>query len=402
MAKFTWWVDFNNSAGPEVVGLLQGLQPDPGWTGPFPTKWAANVWLKAWLALNKSAHRKKPPNPKPPPPPPKGNGGGGQGGTGGTGPTGGTGGTGGNPPGQPVTTGPGSNGVTPLAIWRELEAQGATPVQAAGIMGNMINESGLNPEKTATDSNGATSYGLVMWNAKSYPDAHSLVTGHPLADLRAQIRFLAQTGGFKAARGTTPQAAASSFAQTYERCASCQPGGASNAARQASAVTVAGWAQSDSWPASVAGATDNATLGASLTAADSASCFIGFSGSVPVFGFGVVGLPGPTFHQSINVCALSNSQARAIESVGLFLAGGIVMFAGLGFLFAATNQQRALQLLQVTPAGRIPGALTRALGTAPPDDQPPPAGGSAGGGPTPPAAPGAGAPARQRATATSP
>src|SRR5215475_1523326 len=77
-------------------------------------------------------------------------------------------------------------GTGPKAIYSELLAVGATPVQAAGVMGNWIAESSLSPETSALDSNGAYSYGLAQWNAASYPDAASLVTGNPVKDMQAQ------------------------------------------------------------------------------------------------------------------------------------------------------------------------------------------------------------------------
>ena len=93
--------------------------------------------------------------------------------------------------------------VSPQDIWDALRAQGATPIQAAAIMGNQIAESSLNPEASVIDSNGARSVGLNQWNADSYPSSGSLVTGHPLADMLAQVKFLASTGGFAAAKGST-------------------------------------------------------------------------------------------------------------------------------------------------------------------------------------------------------
>src|SRR5215469_13073495 len=114
--------------------------------------------------------------------------------------------------GTSTVVGGSSGGVGPADIWNELTQAGANAVQAAGLMGNAIAESGLNVESKAMDSNGAYSYGLFQWNTASYPGASSLVTGNPAKDLSAQVSFLAQTGGFKAATGTTPAQVASNFA----------------------------------------------------------------------------------------------------------------------------------------------------------------------------------------------
>lgn len=234
-------------------------------------------------------------------------------------------------PAFPQTRGKATNAtVTPKDIWDTLEAAGASSVQAAAIMGNMIMESRLNPESAGTDTNGQTSYGLVQWNAASYPSAHSLVTGHPMADMVAQIRFLAQTGGFKAASGTTVAQAASSFASKYERCASCAQGGQQNTARQAQAQTVAGWAQQDNWPASLGSASDTATLTAAQQAQGSAECAWMIGGNIPIIPFGI-------YSQTVSGCVLSKSQLRAGEGVALMIGGALVLFAGLTLIAGAAG-----------------------------------------------------------------
>lgn len=233
-------------------------------------------------------------------------------------------------PGFPQTRGKAANSpVTPRDIWDTLEAAGASSVQAAGIMGNMILESRLDPESAGMDSNGQMSYGLVQWNAAGYPDAHSLVTGHPMADMVEQVKFLAQTGGFKAAAGTTPSQAAGNFAARYERCQSCAPGGQQNTTRQSQAQTVAGWAQQGNWPASIGSASDTATLAASQQAQDSAECAWMLGGNFPV-------IPG-IYTQSFSGCVLSKSQLRGMEAIGMIIAGALVMFGGITLLAGAAG-----------------------------------------------------------------
>lgn len=136
-------------------------------------------------------------------------------------------------PGASPTPTATANGTGPAAIFAALIKIGASPAQAIGIMANMINESSLNPEAAAMDTNGKMSYGLVQWNAGSFPNAGSLVTGHPANDIAAQVNYLAQTGGLRAASGSTGSQVASNFAANYERCVGCEPGGSQNNSRVA-------------------------------------------------------------------------------------------------------------------------------------------------------------------------
>lgn len=239
----------------------------------------------------------------------------------------------GTPPFVPTRGKAATGAVTPKDIWDTLESAGASSVQAAAIMGNMILESRLDPESAGMDTNGQMSYGLVQWNAADYPDAHSLVTGHPMADMVAQIKFLAQTGGFKAASGTTPAQAAGNFAAKYERCASCQPGGQQNTARESQAQTVAGWAQQDSWPASLGTASDTATLTAAQQAQGSAECAWMIGGNIPVLPFGL-------YTQTLTGCVLSKSQLRGIEGVTLMIFGAQVLGFGILLLLSSSGGVR--------------------------------------------------------------
>lgn len=241
-------------------------------------------------------------------------------------------------PRAPAQPKPDNAPVTPRDIWDALEAAGASSVQAAAIMGNMIAESSLNPEANAEDTNGARSYGLVQWNAASYSNASSLVTGHPQRDLRDQIRFLALTGGFHAASGSTVAQAASSFAAGYERCQGCQSGGPQNTTRQANAATVASWAASGHWPASSGGGSDTATLTSAQAAQASAECAFGWGGFqtgipswVPIIGSG-----------SGSFCLLSKSQARAGIGAALIVGGLVITGGGLGLVLRAAGQPRVL------------------------------------------------------------
>lgn len=142
-----------------------------------------------------------------------------------------------------------ASGVTPEQIYETLLANGYSSVQAFGIMANMINESSLNPEAV---NPGGPQYGvgLVQWETTYYSGAAGLVTGNPVQDMDNQIKYLTQTAGPKsqATSGNTGAQVAGNFAQYFERCASCNPGGYQYNSRVANAATVEGWASSGKWP----------------------------------------------------------------------------------------------------------------------------------------------------------
>jgi hypothetical protein len=138
------------------------------------------------------------------------------------------------------------------AVWNDLIAAGATPTQAAGIMGNMLHETiNLDPELVAMDSNGAYSRGLVMWNdagAGAGVNWAQYITGNIGNDLAAQVSLIRAQGGFAKAAGATPYDAGVNFAHDFEACAECgYPGTSQLPQRGASATTVYQVAQSGNW-----------------------------------------------------------------------------------------------------------------------------------------------------------
>lgn len=152
---------------------------------------------------------------------------------------------------------------TEQTIWNALVGAGLSSNQAAGVMGNMQNESSFNVETNAMDSNGQRAYGLISWNAGSYPNASSLVTGNEASDLTNQINYLLHdTSNIQAGlAGSSAQQVAGNFASQVEVCAGCQPGGAQYNARVANAQQILSEAQSGNWPAGGAGAATGSTTG---------------------------------------------------------------------------------------------------------------------------------------------
>lgn len=228
--------------------------------------------------------------------------------------------------------------VGPVDIWNALIGAGASPAQAAGIMGNMQAESGLNTQSAGRDSNGAWSYGLINWNTASYPNAASLVTGNPTTDLANQINFLKQTGGFNAAVGNDPGTIASNFAHTYERCSACgyQGGTAQLQIRSANAQSVFQAAGTGKWP------TGGASLTSAAGGADSAG---GIKISLPVLG---------------DVTLLSVSQIKTVKAFAFIGTGGTIMVLGFGVLLAALGGVTPSKVAGGNPGVKLAQAPIRA------------------------------------------
>jgi len=247
---------------------------------------------------------------------------------------------------------PESGPVTPREVYQLLINAGASTVQAAGIMANMINESSLDPEAVQSGVSDP-GYGLVQWEDSSYPGASGLVTGNAQNDARAQVNYLAQTGGFKAASGSTPSQAAANFAANYERCATCQPGQAQYGSRVANAATVAGWISSGKWPTSAGSAAGSG--GATGTGSASATCLVGFAGVSGTSWISDIFSSGGNIGQ---FCLFTRTEARALIGGVILAAGGGIMLVGLSVLvvsgFARTGAGKA--------AGRAVGGAAEYAG----------------------------------------
>lgn len=250
---------------------------------------------------------------------------------------------------MPVGTVTRNPGVSPKQVYQALIDAGASKTQAIGILANWINESELDPESYALDTNGHYSYGLASWNTASYPGAASLVTGKPAADMKAQIAFLAQTGGFTAANGPDPAAAAANYASHYERCTTCQPGGAQYKARVANAATVTSWVVLGNWPKTVSA---NATSDRRVLQSASQDCLIGFGG-----------IPGTSFINDIfgsggnvgQACLFTRSEARAVVGALLLVPAAVAAIVGLLVLASAGLGASGAGKAAKSVVGAVPG-----------------------------------------------
>jgi len=255
----------------------------------------------------------------------------------------------------------------PRDIYNALLKAGFSTNQAIGAMANGIAESGLNPETRVVDSNGYHSDGIWQFNEKSYPNAAALITGNCAADITAQVGLLKASVSGQALAGSSAAEVAGNFAASFERCATCQPGGSSYAQRVANAATVSGWVSSGKWPTSTAGLSGSAQ--ASSAAANGPDC--------------AFGLPSVNFHiaSTPEICLIKKATLRHAAGIALMGAGGMVGMLGVvllaAFAFRASGAARVAANVAgtVTPVGRAAkaaGAPARAYRQArrPPPPEP--------------------------------
>jgi hypothetical protein len=223
---------------------------------------------------------------------------------------------------------------TEQQIWDALTKAGYSANQAAGIMGNMQNESSFNQEANAIDTNGKASIGLIQWNEATYPNAGSLVTGNASKDLADQIAALkTNTNGVASGlEGSTAAQVAGNWAQYVEVCAGCQPGGSQYNQRVANATQILSQAQSGNWPAGGPGVSGGSP-------GDSGGS--GGSGGSSCSGVSLTS-PGSWFSPSAWACTtgitneLTNIETGlkdAGERLGLYVLGGIMVLMGIWILF---------------------------------------------------------------------
>lgn len=244
-------------------------------------------------------------------------------------------------------------------VYNALISAGLSRVQATGVLGNIQSESSFNPEAKGLDSNGKYSYGLVQWNAGSYPGAGSLVTGNPGRDLTAQVNYLLHNTSNigKGLAGTTAAEVAGNFARYVEICQGCQPGGSSFNQRVAQANSIYQQAVSGNWTAGGSGV-DLGSGGGSTdpNAVDVSTLHLGpLDIPLPNLG-GVIHIPTPNdiARGLLNGIAGwfggTDKIKDLLERSGLIVLGAIVILVGLKMFSDQSNTRReVLQLFGVSP-----------------------------------------------------
>jgi Phage tail lysozyme len=145
----------------------------------------------------------------------------------------------------PVGSAPATGGGIPEnaeTIWKYLIAQGFSSNAAAGILGNIEQESG----GSITAGNWPGNYGLIQWTPANDYFSSPPNLGQQLAGI---VTYINKNGSVQAINqaATSPSAAALYFSNEYERP---NPADANNAYREASAQAVYQAAQTGNWPTS--------------------------------------------------------------------------------------------------------------------------------------------------------
>lgn len=222
------------------------------------------------------------------------------------------------------------------ALYQELINAGMSSQQAAGVLGNIQSESSFNVEANAMDSNGKRSYGMIQWNAGSYPDAARLVTGNRAADTAAQVQYLLHnTNNINLGlRGATAADVAGNFARYVEVCQGCQPGGASYNQRVAQANAIFQQAQTGNWGsgAGISGSNSGGTINAQNA---------GISNPLS---------PSSWFQGLADMMGAPNLKDLA-ERAGLILLGGIIIVVGL-VMISGQNVKAVINVAGLGSSGK--------------------------------------------------
>lgn len=204
-------------------------------------------------------------------------------------------------------------------VYDALTQAGLSMVQASGVMGNAENESDFDVEAAARDSNGLFSYGLIQWNAGSYPNANTLVTGDPSKDLANQVQYLIHdTHNSQAGlAGSTAAEVAGNWASKVEICQGCQPGGQQYNERVQNANNIYQQAKSGNW---------GSGSGISTTGKTSGPCSVLGIGNILSF-LGICST-GPSITGGIT-SALGGDLKGWLERGALIIFGATLVVVGL-------------------------------------------------------------------------
>jgi hypothetical protein len=226
--------------------------------------------------------------------------------------------------------------LSPRAIYDALIGQGASTTQAGGILANVKNESGFDPEAIGDQG---SSFGIVQ----QHGNYNYLVTGNTAADLAAQVSLLKRLGGFQAAAGSSVSEAAGNFAASYERCVGCQPGGAQWQSRVSNAATVENWITTGNWPTS-------AGTPAGTPAETTGIHIPGTPFTIPTPGDYASGLASGFLDTILKAFGIG-SLKDLMERLGLIILGFALVLLGIHILATGSRKAQPINITTETSKG---------------------------------------------------
>lgn len=222
------------------------------------------------------------------------------------------------------------------AIYTFLRSHGLSANAAAGILGNIYQESGGNPGAGVWPSN----WGLIQWTPGS--NYFSGPTTSLQTQLNAILSYINANGSIANinANASTPQAAALYFSNVYERPNAAL---ANNATREASAEAVAQAAASGKWSGggtpttgSTSGGTTASTPSTAHTSSKTTTTPTATLTSFPGGSLDPLNWPadiGSKLSQSfLNALGIPTSLTDVLKRLGLIILGGLLIIVGFWIL----------------------------------------------------------------------
>jgi hypothetical protein len=219
-------------------------------------------------------------------------------------------------------------------------SRGFTAPQAAGIVGNLIQESNVNPESIQA---GGPGRGIAQWSVGGRWQP-SLMTGNAPVDLDNQLQYITteldSNPGYGLAalqQDTTPQQAALTFSNRYEMPSAIY---ANNSGREQNAAQILADAQQNQW----GNATSTVTTGGTTVPADTSTTTtaptIATTESYVVGGSSLLDSLNNLLNPSVTFTSPWNVLTMIFTRGAFSLVGMGMMVAGAGIIIMSFREVR--------------------------------------------------------------
>lgn len=217
--------------------------------------------------------------------------------------------------------------------------KGLTPQQSAGLVGNLLSESGLDPNSLGDNG---SARGIAQWHPDRFAGLTALAAqlGTAVTDLNTQLQYVWQeltttnSSALAALKAqSTPEGSAQVIGQLYERCAACSdPNSLDVRQRMSNALQVFQGLTPNGSPSPGGSGGLPPTPGSSTPAIDTLQTTSG--GGYCVWQIQGKGLPLGSI-TGINIpgiCLWQDGWSRAALGALLLAGGGILVLVGAGTL----------------------------------------------------------------------